>query len=102
MKISKIVKCSLQVNLSKIFGSCTSENCNIKKKLVVWYIITIFSQKHASLAFAIYYIFKKVYLKMKSLSILKCSRLLQTNKLVISLQKHEGKNGPALYFATNY
>ena len=75
------------------------------EKLVLWYIFPILSQKRASLALVIY-IFKKIYFKMKSLNILKCSRLLQTNKqtnkAVIPLQNHEGKNGPVLSFATKY
>ena len=39
---------------------------------------------------------------MKSLNILKCIRLVQTNKLVISLQKHKSKDGPVLSCAKKY
>ena len=40
---------------------------------------------------------------MNSLNIKKCSRLLQSNKLVISpLQKHGSKDGPVLSFVTKY
>ena len=46
--------------------------------------------------------FLKDLSKIKSLSISKCSCLLQTNKLMILLQKHGGKAGNALSVATNY
>ena len=38
---------------------------------------------------------------MKSFNILKCSRLLQTNKLVIPLQERGSKNGPVLSLQQN-
>ena len=39
---------------------------------VSWYILTIFHQKHGSSPL-FFYIFKKIYRKMKSLKTLKCS-----------------------------
>ena len=89
MNIQNVFWCNLPVKTSQNFGTCTSENCNFYKKLVVWYIFTILSQKRASLVLAIY-IFEKIYLKMKSLNILKYS-LLQTNKLVIPYKNMEVK-----------
>ena len=39
-------------------------------------------------------------LSKASLNISKCSHLFQTNKLVIPLQQHGGKDDPVLSFAT--
>ena len=55
-------------------------------------------QKHGSLAFS-NKIFKKTDPKIKSLKVLN-SCLLQAKKLVIPFQKHGGKGGPVLSFAT--
>ena len=64
------MKYNLPVISTHNFGAWTLQNCNLWKKLVVWYILTIVSQKHSSLALAIK-IFTKTHLKMKSLNILK-------------------------------
>ena len=44
----------------------------------------------------------KTFSKSSFFNILKCSRPLQTNKLVISLRKHGSNDGPVLSFATKY
>ena len=65
----------------------------------LWFILTILLEKHGSLALSIK-VFKKIYLKMKSLKIIKYSQL-QKN-FGNAPTKRRGKDGTALFFATKY
>ena len=54
------------------------------KKLVCWYILTIFHRKHGSLAFIYIYIYKKIHHKMKSPKILQCSIPFKNTQNLVS------------------
>ena len=68
----KILKCSLPAKFTQHLIAGLHEIAISKKAKSVWYILTILSEKHNYLPLIIK-IFKKFYLKIKSLKILKCS-----------------------------